>query len=123
MTRLKRITPFFLRTPDKNREQAPLYIRVQDKKRGIDLKFHTDIRVNVPEWIKACADYPSFTDHQRKHRELHQKLWQIECLVNDAMSASVFDKDRLSLAILEVSGSSKYARKTLLKAEEDDAMK
>lgn len=119
----KRATPFFLRTPDKNREEAPLYIRVQDKGRGIDLKFHTDIKVDVQEWLKACADYPSFSDHQRKYRELHQKLWQIECLVNDAMSDEVFDKEKLNLAILEVSGSSKYARKSLLKTEEDESLK
>lgn len=123
MTRIKRITPFFLRTPDKNREEAPLYIRVQDKGRGIDLKFHTDIRVNVREWLTACEDISSFSEHRKKYRVLHQKLWQIECLVDDAMSSEVFDKNKLSLAILEVSGSSKYARKTLLQAEEDDAMK
>lgn len=123
MSRIKRITPFFIRTPDKSKEEASLYIRVQDKARGIDLKFHTDIRVNVQEWIAACTDDISFSIHQRKYREIHQKLWKIECLVNDALTSEVFDKNKLSLSIFEISGSTKYARKTLLKAEEDDAMK
>lgn len=123
MSRIKRITPFFLRTPDKSKEEAPLYIRVQDKARGIDLKFYTDIRVTVHEWIKACEDYPSFSDHQRRHRDLHQKLWQIESRVNKEVMSEVFDKDKLSLDILEISGSTKYKRKSLLMADEEDALK
>ena len=123
MTRIKRITPFFLRTPDRNREEAPLYIRVQDKSRGIDVKFNTDIRVDVPEWIKACEDISSFSEHRKKYRELHQKLWEIECVVNEALKIKTFDKDTLSLSILKISDSARYTRKVLLKAEEDNALK
>ena len=119
----KRITPFFLRTPDKHRDVAPLYIRVQDKNRGIDLKFCTDIRVNTKEWITACGDDTSFAIHRARYRDLHQKLWQIECLVNEALKIKTFDKDTLSLSILKISDSARYARKVLLKAEEDDALK
>lgn len=122
MTRIKRITPFFLRTPDKYRETAPLYIRVQDKNRGIDLKFCTDIRVNVHEWLIACADDISFAQHRVRYHDLHQKLWKIECLVNDAVNAANFDKENLHIGILKISGSSKYAKQILLKAEEDEAM-
>ncbi len=122
MTRIKRITPFFLRTQYKSKTEAPLYIRIQDKARGIDLKLYTDIRVNVQEWLKACNDYASFSDHRSRHQELHQKLWKIECLVNDYVSEGVFDKDKLSLEILKISDSSKYARKSLLNAEVEDAM-
>lgn len=123
MSKKRRITPFFLRTPDKKKTEAPLYIRVQDKARGIDLKFHTGIKVNVQEWIGASADYLSFSEHQRKHRELHQKLWKIECLVTDAMKDKDFDKDQLSFAILKESGSERYQRKMRLKSEEVDALK
>ena len=118
----KRLTPFFLRTPDKNREEAPLYIRVQDKSRGIDLKFNTDIRVDVAEWMKACSDETSFAFHRIKYRDVHQKLWQIECLVNNAVKEAYFDKNSLHFEILKISGSSKYAKHILLRAEEDEAM-
>lgn len=118
----KRLTPFFLRTPDKHREKAPLYIRVQDKSRGIDLKFCTDIRVDTAEWLNACTDETSFAAHRIKYRDLHQKLWQIECRVNDAVEKVSFDKDRLHLEILKISGSSKYAKRITIKADEDDAL-
>lgn len=118
----KRLTPFFLRTPDKHREKAPLYIRVQDKSRGIDLKFCTDIRADTTEWLSACADERSFVAHRIKYRDLHQKLWQIECLANEVVSDVNFNKDKLHLEILKISGSSKYAKQIILKAEEDEAM-
>lgn len=123
MSRIKRITPFFFLTPGKSKEEAPLYIRVQDKARGIDWKLHTDIRVNVQEWLEACTDDISFSIHQRKYREIHQKLWKIECLVTDAVANTVVNKKELSLAILEVGDSVRYKRKAQLKAEDDDAMK
>lgn len=118
----KRITPFFLRTPDKSRDQAPLYIRIQDKNRGIDVKLCTDIKVIVAEWLIACSDDVMFFNHQRRYRDLHQKLWQIECLVVDALSLAVFNKDGLLSEILRISGSPKYTKQLLMKAQEEAAI-
>lgn len=118
----KRITPFFLRTPDKKRESAPLYIRLQDKSRGIDFKFCTDIKVNVSEWLEACADFSNFAKHRLRYQNLHQKLWQIECLVNASLKETDIDKEALSAEILRISESPRYAKQLLLKAEENNAL-
>lgn len=118
----KNTTPFFIRTPDKSKKQAPLYIRAQDKERGIDIKFHTDIFVEPEEWSRISHDEYAFALHQAKNKELHKKLLKIETLLSQEMDEPVFDKEKIKIEILKISESDKLKKLERLKASEDDAL-
>ncbi len=118
---MKRITPFFFRTAGKQKEEAPLYIRIVDRSKGIDYKLCTDIIVNVAEWNRISVDDVAFREHGRKHGELHNKLYSIERIVDLAKGEDEIDVEKLKLEILQVAGSPQLAKLQRRKKEEEEA--
>ena len=101
------LSRFYFLKKDENKDEATLFVRVQDPSRKIDVQFTTRIKTSVPEWKAAVADENSLARHRKQNPKLHDMLGRIEVMLDREMSAPLFDRERVKAEILAISDPEK----------------
>lgn len=101
------LSRFYFLKKDENKDNATLFVRVQDPSRKIDVQFTTRIKTSVPEWKAAVADENSLARHRKQNPKLHDMLGRIEVMLDREMSAPMFNRERVKAEILSIADPEK----------------
>lgn len=98
---MPRLSIFFVRPRDAQKEYATLFTRIHTRK--IDALISTKMQVSVAEWNSALTSEAAWLQHQKAYYVLHSKLNQIEGTIKVQLARPNFNKEELEEAIRFIS--------------------
>lgn len=116
---IRKLTPFYVRPKDMNKENATLFYRIHTRK--IDALISTLLQVKVTEWLKATATPLAWLTHQKNNYQLHAKLAQIEGIIKAHLAKTTFDREALDMDVRYISEPEKVDAERRAKEEAAEA--
>lgn len=115
----RKLTPFYVRPKDMNKENATLFYRIHTRK--IDALISTLLQVKVTEWQKATGSPRAWLTHQKNNYQLHAKLTQIEGIIKAHLAKTTFDREALDMDVRYISEPEKVDAERRAKEEAAEA--